>query len=93
MSVQRSVTLLFLLLLSLSVVQLTVDRAAAHLTMRHQWRAVHEYHTAGRVPQRPTLEAPAGWSVVLLRTGAVVVPDPPDVVVPMPRAVFVPPRV
>jgi len=84
---------LLLSLAALAVIEVVVDTAAFHVSVRQQWRTQHQSpvrvsqrKTPGVLGELPTLSIP---SVI----GPVRVSDRPDLLPPLPTPVFVPPRV
>jgi hypothetical protein len=86
---------LFLLLATLSVVEITLDSASYHVSVRQQWRARGPHHNPARASQKKMAGLgvePAGL-LALLAFGHIA---PADAVASLPlvsASVFVPPRV
>jgi hypothetical protein len=94
MRARRMAGVLLLVLTAISVYEITLDRAAHHLSLRQQWRAGAQPSTL-RAPQRSSpgitvdevaVRAPGASGAVVVSDGAVLLPPPS-------ASVFVPPRV
>ena len=84
---------LLLFLAALAFIEVAVDAAAYHVSVRQQWRTQHQSpvrvsqrKTPGVLPEVPTRS-------ILNVIGPVSVSDCPDLLPPIPTPVFVPPRV